>query len=84
MDTSPIFEQLAGEDYHYAFLQPDSATFHKAKAFMNALREVFGMELVEFSNLWPMLNIYTLIGNINHMYVNFCCHHVIILLVIHV
>ena len=36
MDTSPIFEQLAGEEYHYAFLQLDSATFHKAKAFMNA------------------------------------------------
>jgi hypothetical protein len=31
--------------------------FLKAKASMNALREVFAMELVEFSSLWPMCNI---------------------------
>jgi hypothetical protein len=54
--------------------------FMKVKASMNALSEVSGMELVDFSSLWPMCNICTLIGNINHTYVNF----VIILLVIHV
>jgi len=26
-----ILEQLASEEYQYAFLQPDSATFHKIK-----------------------------------------------------
>lgn len=45
--------------------------FIKAKASINALREVFGMDLVEFSSLWPVCSTCILIGNVSHTYVNF-------------
>jgi hypothetical protein len=66
-----ILEQLAIEEYHNAFLQPDSATIHKSKGIHECFEGSVWDELVEFSSLWPMCNISILIGNVNHTYANF-------------